>query len=54
MGWAETVAEVTQKRRLQKLLAGNLEASRLVGQLDSEEGLILKWVIEMWSLALWI
>jgi len=38
--------------RWHKLLAGNLEASRLVGHLDSEEGLILKWITEIWCLAL--
>jgi hypothetical protein len=38
--------------RCHKLLAGYLKASRLVGYLGSEEGLSLKWITEVWSLAL--
>jgi hypothetical protein len=52
MKWAEAVAKVVETRRWQMLLAENLEASRLVGPLDSEEGIILKWKLETRSLAL--
>jgi hypothetical protein len=54
MRTAESVAEVIQKRRWHTLLAGNLEASGLVGHLDSGEGIILKIITEIWILTLWI
>jgi hypothetical protein len=54
MRWAKTVAGVIQKRLWRTLLAGNLEASGLIGHSYSGEGIILKMIIEIWNLALWI